>query len=424
MITKLRRKFIFITMCSTFAVLAVIIGTLNLVSYRNIVERADRILDLLADNDAAFPESMQDKGVPPRPLEHTNDGIEKDRPYEWKRKDMSPETPYETRYFSVKLQPQGQVISVDTGKIAAVATEAAVDYAQKIWKSGKKYGFCDNYRYRVVAKDGYDMILFVDRSRELSGFYTLSITSISVSAIGLTAVFILVIIFSKMVFQPVAEGYEKQKRFITDASHELKTPLSIISANVEVLELENEANAWTGSIKKQVGRLSGLVEQLVTLSRLDESNVLQAAADFSLSDTVMEIAALFQPVADSKGKKIELSVEEGLTLYGDERMIGQMLSLLLDNAVKYSSENGKIKISARQKGKLRQITVWNEADEITKGNQDILFERFYRRDASRNSETGGSGIGLSIVKAIVTTHKGKISACSEDGSSLQITVTL
>ena len=157
---------------------------------------------------------------------------------------------------------------------------------------------------------------------------------------------------------------------------------------------------------------------------MDERNELQDASDFSISDAVQETAELFRPSAEGKEIALEIAVEGANFYHGDEGLIRQMVSLLVDNAVKYTPGNGQIKVSLVPKGKHYQLTVWNTTEEIPRGNLDVLFERFYRLDSSRSSKTGGSGIGLSIVKSIVEAHKGKISARSEDGRSLQIVAVL
>lgn len=428
MISRLRRNFILVAMCSMAAVLAVIVGTMNLVSYFNMVDKADIILELLAENDAVFPimpEYLEPGEIPPGEMLWGQKEVPKQKQDFRRMKGMSPETPYETRFFSVKFNASGQVIMVDTGKIAAVATEDAVTFAEEILESGRSSGFYESYRYKVVTETDSTMMVFVDRSRELASFRTLAVTSVSMSLVGLLAVFILVLIFSKKVFRPVAVSYEKQKQFITDASHELKTPLTIISANVEVLELESyEENVWLNSIKNQIARLSTLVEQLVTLSRMDERNTLQEACDFAIADAVEETAELFAVAAEAKAIQLDIQVEGAHVYHGDEKQIRQMVSLLLDNAVKYTPENGSIKVSLVPKGRHYELTVQNTAEELPQGNLDILFERFYRLDSSRSSKTGGSGIGLSIVKSIVEAHKGKISASSSDGKSLRVVVTL
>lgn len=421
MITRLRRNFILVAMCSTFAVLAVIVGTLNLVSYQNVKERADNVLQILVENDGGFPQPNFKNHAD---AESQEDGsfIKSDKMMGMKG--VSEETPYETRFFSVKLDENGEVLSVDTGKIAAVQTSDAASFAEKIWESGKVSGFYRSYRYRMVSEANENLIVFVDTSKELSGFRTLAVTSVSVSAAGLLAVFLLVLFFSKMVFRPVAAGYEKQKQFITDASHELKTPLTIISANVEVLEMESGESSWTKSIHNQITRLTALVEQMVKLSRMDEDNKLQSPVNFSLSDAVRETAELFLPTVKNAEKTLEIETGSDYIYLGDEKLIRQMVSLLVDNAVKYSSEKGQIRVNLQQKGRHFQLSVWNTVESMKEGNLDILFERFYRLDASRNSGTGGSGIGLSIVKAIAEAHKGKVSAVSADGKSFEIKVLL
>lgn len=470
MITKLRRNFIIVAMCSTFTVLAIIVGALNVVSYVNLVEKADEILDVLAENDARFPtefypfekNSLTEEGIPQgeampegaKPEEWSEDILSEDQYINEivaneqqgtsqvthgqmdpagilgrkeppnKHSHMSVETPYQTRFFTVRMNDQGVIVTVDTGKIAAVKTEDAVEFAEELWESGKEQGFIDNYRYRIVDGEDENMIIFVDRTAELASFRTLMNTSVSVSILGLLAVFALVVIFSKKVFQLVAVSYEKQKQFITDASHELKTPLTIISANVEILEMENEENSWTKSIKNQVARLASLTEQMVTLSRMDEEGGEKDFQNFNLSDALIDTASLFQPLAQSQEKELVIEVEDGQMYYGDERQICQMTSLLMDNAMKYSSEKGKIILSLKQRGKKYQLSVWNTVEDIQTGNLDVLFERFYRLDSSRSSATGGSGIGLSIVKSIVENHGGKITAKSEDGKSIVITAVI
>lgn len=426
MIKRLRGNFIKVAMCSVFAVLAVIVGSLNVTSYYNAVERADRILSMLAENDGHFPSDNlfreQPEGVPRRPRIFENEGA---------FGGMSPETPYETRFFSVRLDGDGEIVSVDTGRIAAVETDEAISYAQKIWEKGSNKGFLGNYRFLRQSVEGGDCrIIFVDCKKELDAFRNLALTSVGVSCLGMFTVFLLVLVFSKRVFWPVEESYVRQKRFITDASHELKTPLAIISANVDLLEMEGQSNQWTGSIRNQVKRLRDLTEQMVTLSRLEEEEKPRFAV-CSLSELVKETAEAFEALALANGKTFKMQIEEGITCPGDEDKLRQMLSLLLDNALKYTSEQGEIILKLERMKSVRKgrvcMTLWNTVDEgsgIAPGSQDILFERFYRLDASRNSGFGGSGIGLSIVKSIVELHQGTITARSTDGSSLCFTICL
>ena len=390
MIRDLRKKFILVAMLSTMLVLTAIMGVVNFSNYREMLDRADEMTALLEQNDGKFPEEpsrheQDDTETPPAKSE--NDEKDKSR--------FSVETPFETRYFTVTVDENGEVTDCDLDRIAAVDEETAEEYTQTAQQKNKTTGFQGIYRYRVTETED-----------------------------GAKYVFLLVVIFSRMVFRPVEESIQKQKRFITDASHELKTPLTIIDANIEVMEMESGESQWTKSTRKQIQRLSGLVQQLVTLSRLDEEKGLEEKCEFNLSEAVSECVQPYESLAQTREKNLTLNIEEDITYTGDERSIRQLAGILMDNAVKYSSENGNITLTLKKKGKKIFLEVYNDADDLPQGKLDVLFERFYRLDSSRNSGTGGSGIGLSMAKAIVQAHKGKITAENKNGRGLTITVIL
>ena len=242
--------------------------------------------------------------------------------------------------------------------------------------------------------------------------------------IGAALVFIILAFASKRVLSPVEESYRKQKRFITDASHEIKTPLAIISADAEVLELENEGSEWVESIKNQVSRLTSLTEKLVFLSRMDEGAVQMHMTDLDYSGLVRETAEAYIPMATSQEKDYKIDVEDGIHMTGDADNLTQMVNLLIDNAYKYSDEKGSIRVSLYAQGKKKVLEVYNTVEEIEKGSLNNLFERFYRSDTSRSSDTGGHGIGLSVVAAIATAHRGKAMARSTDGKSVVFKVSI
>lgn len=440
MIQRLRRQFIIVAMCSTLVVLAVIIETFNIVSYRGMVNRMDGILEVLATNDGRFPDTILEKNrnpygkVPSQPSDmdkkEKQDG-KKSADLRGREQFFLRETPYETRFFFVVLGTGNEKIVVDTGRIASVEEEQAISYAEKVLvkqeKSHKSKGFLDDYRYLIYERGEEKLVIFMDASKELQNVRNSFLSSHLISAIGMAAVFLLVVIFSRIVFRPVESSYRKQKQFITDASHELKTPITILSANVEVVELEWEENEWTKSMKHQLDRMVHMVDQMVNLSRMDEDTT-KVRERFSLSEAVRDTVELFLPVAESNGKTLELSVQEGIFLDGDEQEICQLMGLLLDNAVKYASCDGEeapgISVRLLRKGRRAEVILENSVEGMEPGNYDILFERFYRLDSSRNSRTGGSGIGLSIAKSIVERHRGRITACSRDGRCLEILVSL
>lgn len=335
-----------------------------------------------------------------------------------------PEAPFETRYFSVVLDASGKVTSTNLNNIAAVSEDQAKKLAQKVMKTSGSKGFTGIYRYAKAAQSDGTLIAFTDCNKALDTFYKNMRISGLVSLAGVAAVFVLVVIFSRLVFRPIAESYEKQKQFITDASHEIKTPLTIIDANVEVIEMMSGENKWTKSTKNQVKRLASLAGQLITLSRMDEGDGMADKMKFSMTDAVIDTTSSFESVAETKGRKLVCDIEENLYFVGEEKRIREMFGIFLDNAVKYSTEGSEIHVSLERKGRKLIYQISNETDQIAKGNQDVLFERFYRSDASRNSATGGSGIGLSVAKAVAEAHHGKLTAESKDGKSLTITLTV
>lgn len=476
MLKKLRRKFIAIAMISVSIVLIAIVGTINIANYISTNDSLDARLELIAGNGGTFPDLSSQAPQKPEDsgntadnsdeidTEASSDTVMKEPPSgdmqppegmgqeDLKRHGISPESQFDTRYFTVTISGSGDVEKIDTGKIASISSETAAEYAKTLWTSGRtgdgKSGYMDSYKYMIVDKDGSTMYIFLNCQRELSTIKTYIWASAGISALGLIVVFVMIYFFSGKVLKPVSESYEKQKRFITDASHEIKTPLTIIDANTEVIEMMEGENEWTQSTRKQVARLTSLTEKLVFLSRMDEEATKLEMLEFSLSDAILDTAEPFKAVAQTKQKQLDIDVADGVSYTGDEKTIRQLVSLLLDNAMKYSGcsavshENDnrdklnlieqtqtkpQIKLSMKVSGKNRIIAVWNTVDEsanIQKGRLDMLFERFYRADSSHNSKTGGFGIGLSAAYAIVKAHKGKITARSEDGRSIEFTVIL
>ena len=413
MIQKLRVKFITASMLSLALVLLVILGGVNAMSYQKVVRDADRILALLSENRGVFPQQTppDDRGGKPGPIPVLGHGI-------------SPETPFESRFFSVLLNEKGQVLQSDTGQIAAVDDQSAGEMAQAVWSSGSASGFQGDYRYIRAAEAEGTRFIFVDCGRSLSNFRTTLIASVLVALAGLLAVFLLLLILSKRIVRPVAESYEKQRRFITDAGHELKTPLTIIGADLDLVEPELEGNEWLQDIRCQVRRLTGLTQDLIFLSRMEEETPPIQPIEFPLSDLTEEMAQSFQGLAKAQGKRLTLSIPPMLSYTGDEKAIRQLLSILLDNALKYTPEEGEVEIALKKEGRMIRLSVSNTiAQPMERELLDRLFDRFYRGDQSRSSQTGGYGLGSSIAKGIVLAHKGKIRAES-GGMSLSVIVSL
>ena len=418
MIDKLRKKFILAAMLSTFFVLFLIIGTINIANFVSVNRGLNNRLELISENGGSFPDLMNTH--PPK------EDIQPEKKDDFFDKPgINKESQFATRYFTVIINEDGTVNEINTGKVSAVTVSQARNYAVELLQKNKIIGFVEDYKYlRTTLGDENYMYVFINCQMEIETVKSFLFASVGISIIGLIGVFILVWFFSGKIMRPVAESYEKQKQFVTDASHEIKTPLTIIDANTEVLEMTTGENEWTKSIRKQIGRLTSLTEQLVFLSKMDEESSTIEMSDFSLSDAVFDMAEIFKTLAVQKNKTLEIDIEEAINYNGDEKSIRQLISILLDNAIKYSDDDGAIRIKLNKNGKNSKITVWNTVANIGVGKHDELFERFLRLDKSRNSKSGGFGIGLSVAYAIVNAHKGKITAESHDGKSIVFTIVL
>ena len=405
MIEKLKRKFILITMVSLLLVLSVVVLLINGVNLYRIDHRADAILDMLSENNGRFPEvTVRVNFRPAREL----------RP-EFQL-EMTEETPFETRYFWVRADKQSEIAKVDINNIAAVSEEEAADYGEAVLAGGKTSGYQGLYKYRVTAEsDGGQLVVFVDCGTQLNGWLTFLLISIAVAAFCFLAVLVLVILLSRKALAPMIDNMERQKQFVTDAGHELKTPLAIISANTDVLELESGPNEWLTSIRRQTTRLEGLIRNLLTLAKMEEQETPMVFQTFSLSEAVIDTIASFGPLAEANGVQLEADIQPDLALDGSEEAIRQLISILTDNAIKYAAKPSTITVRLKNRGRSGALLeIANRCDKMPAGDLDRLFERFYRADASRARQSGGYGIGLSVAQAIAQTHKAKLTARRED----------
>ncbi len=408
MIRKLRRDFTMITMVSVTVVLVILVGAINIINFYQIDSRANSTIRVLSENKGKFPIIDREKLFKPN------------RNFDMK---FTPETPFETRYFIVEVNGDGNIRQIDTSHIAITSSEAE-DYATRIMHGGKETGYLGNYKYTKVKElEGY-MIVFLNCRNQIETAYRFLLISGLVALGTLLLVFLLVTIFSKRAIKPIIESMEKQKQFITDAGHEIKTPIAIISVNADVLELANGKNEWIDSIRNQTNRLDKLVKNLLVLSKMEEDRIELIFKDFNLSKALTEIAKPFLLLASSQNKEMRMEVPPDIMINGNESSIHQLISTLVDNAVKYANSGGMIKITLSPVKNGVKLEVFNTTDHIQKENLDQLFDRFYRADSSRSRETGGYGIGLSIAKSIVEAHHGKIFARSEDGRSIRFTVIL
>lgn len=403
MLKKMRRRFVLSAMLAFGVVLSVVAAGINIANYGRTVSMQDDMLErLLSFERDAFGKPAGERPYPPIG----------DMP------GRGPEAAFTTRFFAVHCDGEGRVKDVSRDHIYSVDEKTAREYAQAVLQRGKDRGYYGEYRYHV-NRDALGMtVLFLNVETDLRFMRSLLFLTLVTEGGSLVLVFLLVLAFSGYAIGPYVKNMEQQKRFITDAGHELKTPVTSIATSADIAAMEHEGDEWIENIRKQAARLAKLTGDLVALSRLDEETPFPERSTFSLSDAVWEAAGPFAVRAKAEGKKYAQDIEEGLLLCGERNAILRLLSILLDNAMKYSGEGGEIFLSVRQKRKKIRIEVSNTCDLPEGCDLERLFDRFYRMDESRASHTGGTGIGLSMARAIAENHGGTIAAQSGDGKSI------
>lgn len=409
MIKQLQRRFIKIAMLSFCIVVFLIVGLTNLLNYLRARQEIEENLSVVLENLDVIQQT------------------EKNWKWSYGRKDTEDSYIYAedmdtkedidailsgVRFFTVTLDADGKVIKTNTRNTNTVDARRASEIALDLYRRGKKDGYGKYSRYKAISS-GDDLIyVFVNCKRKMRECNNILKVRLISAVIELIAVFFPVYFFSRAVVRPVQESVDKQKAFITNAGHEIKTPLTIIDANTDVIELTSGETEWTKSIRNQIRRLTKLTEELVGLAKLQEIEELPEQQKIDLSALLLEACEQFETVAKTHRKKLDWDLQENLVVFGDEAMLERVLSILLDNAVKYADDGTKISAVLKKNGKYVVLEVRNYAACMKKGKHMDLFERFYRADSSHNSTTGGHGIGLSNAQAIVELHKGKITAYS------------
>lgn len=413
MIKRLKKKFIILATASMLILMTILVGIMNIVNYSSVVTETDTILDVLSQPNAPFGNHSE---LPDKPPQDIGDFI----PH-----GMSPEVPYESRYFTAMVTKDGNIEETDFSKIISVDKESVDGFIQKAVTSKSERGFIGQFRYAKQTDDRMTRIIFLDCGRKLDSFRTFMWISMAVGLLGCVVVFVVFLFAAGRIVRPIAESYEKQKRFITDAGHEIKTPLTIIGANLDLLESDYGENESFSDIRTQTKRLSALTGDLVYLSKMEESERTLTKIEFQVSDLIAETAQQFNAIALAQKKEYRTQIEPNVTMCGAPDAIRQLISILLDNAMKYSPNGGIVTLDVISRKKDLIISVFNTTvSPVSSENLSHLFDRFYRTDVSRNSETGGHGIGLSIAQAITTAHSGKITAETVNGSDFRITVTI
>ena len=407
MIKKMRRRMIMAAMLAFFAVIMMIAVMVNIVNYALVTKRADDTVNAIL----TYEEKGSDRPGPDRPPAKPFMGL------------PDVEANFMTRFFTVRFDSEGNVLFASTDYIAAIDSDTAVEYAREVLNGNRDHGYMKAYRFARDEVDDTTVIVFLNTTMEQQSMIMLLVLTLIVSFVSLIIVFILVRLLSARAIRPYAANIKQQKQFITDASHELKTPLTSILTSLDIITMERGDDEWTDNIRKQTVRMSQLVSELVTLSRFDEEAPLPNKEHFSLSDAAHETVEVYIPQTRAHDRNFTFDIEDNVTLLGDQSAIQLMLSTLLDNAIRYSDEKGDIRLSVFKKANRVNIEVFNTCHYDEPPDVDRLFDRFYRPDASRSTKTGGNGVGLSIARAVTLAHGGKISASCPSGRTMTIKIS-
>ncbi len=429
MIKRLRNRFIRIAMLSVTAVMLLLTIILNVANYVSTDSDLKQTLTLIYENAGTIPHSrfqLPDSADAPTPPENDDgngdiapappDGADDSQTPQAPPDDkiarregpFTAETPFSTRFFVLRYTSDGTLTQADLDNIASVTEDDTQEYLSAALVHGEGYG------YFVAQEDGENIAIFLDCYHELRAMRVVLVWSLLADAACILLVFLLVVLLSRRAIDPVVRSAQQQKQFITDASHELKTPITVIATSLKVLEMETGKQKWIDKAMAQTEKLTSLVNSLVTLSRMDEEDSPLKMEDFPVSDAVRETAESFTDFAASKGHELHLSITDGLTYRGDEYAVRQLVSILLDNAVKYALPDSPIEFSLEKAKRGVVLRSSNACGDVTPENAQKLFDRFYRADQSRSSGSG-FGIGLSIARSIAEGHHGSIRAIVDDG---------
>ena len=405
MTKTLRMKFIVTAMTAVSILLILLIGGINIANF-SVNERMTRdFLKVLAENDG----SLSDR-EPPDEL--------KERPADLFRFQENGRQPAPMEYFWAETDGAGMVVSCDVSHMSSFTVKEAEAYIGRIAVLNQPWGRDDGMRYFISESESGkgNLVVVADISNQLRSELRVLLLSLAAGAAGWFFMLILISLLSGRAVRPIVENMEKQKRFITDAGHEIKTPLAIIMANTDALELHQGETKWSRNIRGQTERLSGLMQNLLTLSRMDEGTAGTLMSECSLSEMTRDAVAQFREPAENRGISVLCDIAENVTVTGDKVRLLQLLTILLDNAVKYAEGvTPEIRVSVSRQERTAVLRISNTCFLGQDEDPGKWFERFYRGDSARTQKSGGYGIGLSAASAIVRLHKGFVKAEYEDG---------
>ena len=437
MIKRLRRRMTLMVIAVLILVSAGIVLAIHYANERSIAVQAESTLSVLAENSGSRPSLPPDGSTPadmnetppPKPAGKSDPSP---RGYGERRMRGQPPEARDNRTVAAGLSNSYTITLNDDGTVASWTSDRTDLYsdlqisamAEGVQTAGTDSGRIGSQFYRKTVKDGRTLLIVLDaRLDYLAASNTLRST-ILVAAVACLLLSLLAALLIREMVKPVEDAFTRQKQFISDASHELKTPLAVISANAEVLEQEIGKNEHLEYIRSEVRRTDSLVRNLLALARMDRNDAGTDMKRFDLSHAVLDVTLPFESTVYEAGKTLEIDVPDGIDCLGNEEMIKQLTVILLSNALKYSDPGGRIEVSLKTKGKQREIRVFNTGEPIEPDNRERIFDRFWRADPAHGRDTGGHGLGLAIARSIVEKHKGRITVDSPEGTGNAFTVML
>ncbi len=428
MIRLLQKKFILTAQAAVSVLLLVLVCAINGANVWLTVRQMDQQLEMLADTELQIrrQETKTDTDTPleerfgePQPF------LRNDKKGGLLRPPMDKDLAMSLRFFTVALDSNGQIIRSDISRISSVSEEEAWTYAQQALKNEQLTGYLDQLKYKILSPDtNTTTMIFLDVSKQFHSIWTIMILSTGIAAACWFCMLLFIVLLSRKAIRPIARNIQKQKQFVTDAGHEIKTPLAIIQANLDAMELISGENKWSRNIRSQTTRLHGLMQNLLTLAKMEEEFQQLPMNHFSFTELLQESIQPFYEAAALKNIIIDTEIRENTIIFANREYMQRLLSILFDNAVKYTDSGGMITVSLQKTERKVLLTVKNTCSELPQGDAEKLFDRFYRADSARTQKNGGYGIGLSAAYAIVKAHKGEISAAYPDENVIAFMVKL
>ncbi|MBQ9233168.1 MAG: HAMP domain-containing histidine kinase [Lachnospiraceae bacterium] len=468
MVKTLQKKFIFASMMAITILIVILLGTVNVVNIIRLNNHNENLMDMLSGGDRMFmnedfggrpedaPEDFEPGDINPKDVnaEDFESGVFNNEDMDFvpdsNREDIkdtasdkqersdsrksfrlfNPVLNEDDRlsavYFVVRLDENDEVIYTDVSNISTIDEETASEYAKQVLNKGKEKGKIDDFKYAISdAPDGHGKtIVFLDIKSESQSILAVVVVSVGIGLLCWVSMLLLIITLSKKAIRPIASNIERQKQFITDAGHEIKTPLAIILANTDAMELHNGETKWSKNIRKQTTRLSELMQRMLSLAKMDEGTAKLKFEEMDISKLVNDLVSAFKEPAKNKNITIEKDIEENICYKADKESITQLINILTDNAVKYADEESTIKIKLRKHEKHVKLSVSNKCSNLPDIQPEKMFDRFYRGDSARTQKGNGFGIGLSVAQAVVEAHKGHIRAVYPASNTIKFEVEI